>query len=69
MSLDANEFFPSSETETRSTTIDEQDLWSTVLKTDFQLETAQSILREWNTATTLFALKREWSTRHEHRTK
>ena len=63
---DADEFFPSSETGTRSTTIDEQDLLLTMLRTDHQLATTQSILREWNTATTPSALTREWSTRHEN---
>ena len=67
MNSDANEFFPSSETGARSTAIDEQDLLFTRLRTNHQLATAQSILREWNTATTLSALTREWSTRHENR--
>jgi hypothetical protein len=66
MNLDANEFFPSSETETRLTTTGGEYILSTVLKTDFQRETAQSILHEWNTATTLSTLIREWSTRHEN---
>ena len=64
MNLDANEFFPSNETEARSTTTDEDFLF-TMLKTNHQLATARSILQEWNTATTLSALTREWSTRHE----
>jgi hypothetical protein len=67
MNLDANEFFPSSETGARSSTVDGKYLSSTVLKTNNQLTTAQPILREWNTATTLSALTREWSTRHENR--
>ena len=67
MNSDANEFFPSSETGARSTAFEEQDLLFTRLKTNHQLATAQSILREWNTATTLSALTREWSTRHENR--
>jgi hypothetical protein len=66
MNLDANEFFPSNETGTRSTTIDEQDLLFTMLRTNHQLAMAQSILHEWNTGTTLSALTREWSTRHEN---
>ena len=66
MNADANEFFPSSETGARSTAIDEQDLLFTRLRTNHQLATAQSILRDWNTATTLSALTREWSTRHEN---
>ena len=67
MNLDANEFFPSNETETRSTTVDGEYLLSTVLTTDFQRETARSIIHEWNTATTLSALTREWSIKHENR--
>ena len=39
----------------------------TVLKTNHQIATARSILHEWNTATTLSALTREWSSRHENR--
>ena len=66
MNLDANEFLPSSETGARSTAIDEQDLLFTRLRIHHQLATAQSILREWNTATTLSALTRKWSTRHEN---
>lgn len=66
MNLDANEFFPSNETGTRSTTVDGEYLLTTVLKTNHQLATARSILREWNTATTLSALTREWSIRHEN---
>ena len=46
MNSDANEFFPSSETGARSTAIDEQDLLFTRLRTNHQLATAQSILRE-----------------------
>ena len=67
MNLDANEFFPSNETETRSPTIDGEYLLSTVLTTDFQRETARSIIHEWNTATTLSSLTRAWSNRHENR--
>ena len=67
MNIDAKEFFPSNETETRSPTIDGEYLLSTVLTTDFQRETARSIIHEWNTATTLSALTREWSSRHENR--
>jgi hypothetical protein len=67
MNSDANEFFPSSETGTRSPTIDRENLLSAALRTNHQIATAQSILREWNTATTLSALTREWSTRHENR--
>ena len=63
----ANEFFPSSETGTRSTTIDEQDLLFTVLKTNHRIATARSILHEWNTATTLSALTRNWTSRNENR--
>jgi hypothetical protein len=66
MNVDASEFYPSNETEIRSTTVDEQDFLFTMLRTNHQLATAQSILREWNTATTLSALTREWSTRHEN---
>ena len=67
MNSDANEFFPSSETGTRSTTFDEGDHLFTVLKTNHQIATARSILHEWNTAATLSALTREWSSRHENR--
>ena len=67
MSLDANEFFPSNETGTRSPTIDLEYLLSTVLKTGFQRETVRSIIHEWNTTTTLSALTEEWSSRHENR--
>ena len=66
MNSDANEFFPSSETERRSTTIDEEDHLFTSLKTTYQLATARSILHEWNTATALSTFTREWSTRHEN---
>ena len=51
---------------TRSPTFDGEYLLSTVLTTDFQRETARSIIHEWNTATTLSALTREWSSRHEN---
>jgi hypothetical protein len=64
MNLDVHEFSPSNETGTRATNNDAEHLLSTLLKTDFQLLTAQSILHEWNTATTLSALTRAWSTRH-----
>ena len=67
MNLDANEFFPSNETGTRSPTIDGENLLSTVLKTNHQIATARSILHKWNTATILSALTREWSSRHENR--
>ena len=66
MNSDANEFFPSIETGTRSTTSDEGDHLFTVLKTNHQIATARSILHEWNTATTLSALTPEWSSRHEN---
>jgi hypothetical protein len=66
MNLDANEFLPTNETGTRSTTTDGEYLRSTVLRTDFQRETARSILHEWNRASTLSALTREWSSRHEN---
>ena len=49
MNSDANEFFPSNETGTRSTTIVEEDLLLRMLKTDFQREMTQSILHEWDT--------------------
>ena len=68
MSLDANEFFPSNETGTRSTTFDEGDHLFTVLRTHHRIATARSIPHEWNTATTLSALTREWSSQHENRT-
>ena len=67
MNTDAKEFFPSSETGTRSTTFDEGDHLFTVLKTSHQIVTARSILHEWNTATTLSALTPEWSSQHENR--
>ena len=67
MNLDANEFFPSNKTGTRSSTIAGENLLSTVLKTNHQIATARSIIHEWNTATTLSALTREWSSRHENR--
>ena len=66
MNSDANEFFPSNETGTRSTTFDEGDDLFTVLKTNHQIATARSILHEWNTATTLSALTREWSSCREN---
>ena len=66
MNSDANEFFPSNETGTRSTTIDEEDHLLTSLKTNHQIAMACSILREWNTATALSALSREWSSRHKN---
>ena len=68
MKLDANEFLPSNETGRQSTTVGGEYLLSTMLKTNHQLVTARSILHKWNTATTLSALTREWSTRHENRT-
>ena len=43
MNLDANEFFPSNETGTRSPTIDGEYLLSTVLTTDFQRATADQL--------------------------
>ena len=67
MDLDASEFFPSNETEIRSTTIEEEDLLCAWLKTDYQLATAKSILQEWSTSTTLSSLPREWSIKHENR--
>ena len=66
MNMDAKEFFASNETGTRSTTIDEEDHLFTSLKTSYQLATARSILHEWNRASTLLALTREWSSRHEN---
>ena len=66
MNLDASEFFPSNETEIRSTTIEEEDLLCAWLKTDHQLATAKSILQEWSTSTTLSSLTHEWSTKHEN---
>jgi hypothetical protein len=65
MNVDASEFFASNETEIGLTTTDGEHLLSVVLKTDFQRETARSILHEWSTATTFSALTREWSTRYE----
>ena len=67
MNSDANEFFPSSETGTRSTTFDEGDHLFTVLKTNHQIATARSILHEWSTSTTLSSPPREWSIEHENR--
>ena len=67
MNLDASEFFPSNETEIRSTTVEEEDLLCAWLKTDYQLATAKSILQEWSTSTTLSSLTREWSIKHENR--
>ena len=58
MNMDAKEFYPSNKPGKRSPTIDGEYLLSTVLKTDFQQETAQSILHEFNTATTLLTLTR-----------
>ena len=49
MNLNANGFFPSNETGTRSTTFDEGDHLFTVLKTNHPMATAQSILRQWST--------------------
>ena len=66
MNIDAKEFFPSNETGTRSTTIDEEGHLFTSLKATYQLATARSILHEWNRASTLSALTREWSSRHEN---
>ena len=66
MNSDANEFFPSSETGTRSTTFDEGDHFFTVLKTNHQIATARSILHEWSRARTLSALTHEWSSWHEN---
>ena len=65
MNTDATEFFPSNETGTRSTTIDEEDHLFTSLKTTHQLATDRSILHEWNRASTLSALTRERSSRRE----
>ena len=67
MNSDASEFFPSNETEIRSTTVEEEDLLGAWLKTDHQLATAKSILQEWSTSTTLSNLTREWSIKHENR--
>ena len=47
MNLDASEFFPSNESEIRSTTVEEDDLLCAGLKTDYQLASAKSILQEW----------------------
>ena len=67
MNLDASEFFPSNETEIRSTTVEEEELLSAWLKTDYQLATAKSILQEWSTSTALSSLTRERSIKHENR--
>ena len=57
MNVDASEFFPSNETEIRSTTVEEEEeLLCAWLKTDYQLVTAKSILHEWNSSTTLSIL-------------
>ena len=66
MNIDAKEFFPSNKTGTRSTTIDKEDHLLTSLKITYQLATAWSILHEWNWASTLSTLTREWSSRHEN---
>lgn len=67
MNSDANEFFSSNATKIGVTTTEAEHVLFTLLKTDFQLDTAHSILHEWNTATILLALSQEWSTRHENK--
>ena len=67
MNIDASEFFPSNDTEIRSTTVEEEELLCAWLKTDYQLATAKSILQEWSTSTTLSSLTREWLIKHENR--
>ena len=67
MNSDANEFFPSSETERRSTTLDEGVHLFTLLKTNHQIATARSILHEWHTSTTLSDLTVEWLIEPENR--
>lgn len=67
MNSDAPEFFPSNETEIRSTTVEEEELLCAWLKTDYQLVTARSILHELNSPTTLSSLTHEWSIKHESR--
>ena len=68
MNVDASKFFPSNETEIRSTTVEEEEeLLCAWLKTDYQLATAKSILQEWSMSTTLSSLTREWSIKHENR--
>ena len=65
--LRCKRILPPIETGTRSTTFDEGDHLFTLLKTNHRIATARSILHEWNTPTTLSALTREWSSRHENR--
>ena len=67
MNISATPFFSSTEPITRTTTVVEEQFLSKVLKTNYQHETAQSILHEWNTASTLSALSRDWSIRHDTR--
>ena len=64
--IDTNEFFPSNDTGTRSTTVDEENHLFSSLKTTYQLATARSILHEWNRTSTLATLPCEWSSRHEN---
>jgi hypothetical protein len=67
MNIAATPFLPSAEHTTLSTTIVEEQFLSKVLKTNHQLGTAQSILHEWSSATTLSALSRDWSIRQDAR--
>ena len=67
MNIAAPNFLPSTERTTRSTNFIEGQFLAQVLKTNYQYETAQSILHEWNIATTLSALSRDWTIRHDTR--
>ena len=67
MNISATPFFSSTEPITRTTTVVEEQFLSKVLTTNYQHETAQSILHEWNTASTLSALSRDWSIRRDTR--
>jgi hypothetical protein len=64
MNISATPFFPSIATTTQSTNFVEKQLLSNVLKTNHQLVTAQTILQEWNTTSTLSSLSRDWSICH-----
>ena len=65
MNISATPFLSSTEPITRMTTVLEEQFLSKVLKTNYQHETAQSILHEWNTTSTLSALSRDWSIRRD----
>ena len=67
MNISANPFLPSTDLSSRKTTIVEEQFLSKVLKTEHRHKTAQSILQEWNNASTLSALSRDWSIRHDTR--